>query len=189
MQDLQNTTPRKKISDGCLSILVISLIGITWAIVHTWPTTKRYRYMLEVNTPQGMRSGSSILEVTSRKEIRILPDQHLSSSSERGEAVAVDLPNKQTLFALLEQDGSLGFGYINGLALGPDGSPRRSVGARPTEMKVHIGGPNSWMGVQEGIPMLVRFRDIRDPSTIEKVDPDNLAASFGKGYSLSLIHI
>jgi hypothetical protein len=35
------------------------------------------------------------------------------------------------------------------------------------------------------LPLLVRFRDISDPKTVEKVDPANLAASFGAGVKLT----
>jgi hypothetical protein len=31
------------------------------------------------------------------------------------------------------------------------------------------------------MPLMVRFRDLRDPSTVEIVDPKNLEASFGQG--------
>ena len=31
------------------------------------------------------------------------------------------------------------------------------------------------------LPLLVRFRDINDPTTVERVDPNDLAASFGPG--------
>jgi hypothetical protein len=34
------------------------------------------------------------------------------------------------------------------------------------------------------LPMLVRFRDIKDPRSVEGVSPDNLAASFGPGVRL-----
>ena len=37
----------------------------------------------------------------------------------------------------------------------------------------------------EQLPLLVRFRDINDPMTVERVDPGNLAASFGGGVSLT----
>jgi hypothetical protein len=36
-------------------------------------------------------------------------------------------------------------------------------------------------------PLLVRFRDIRDPATVESVDPDGLSAMFGKGYAVRRI--
>ena len=37
------------------------------------------------------------------------------------------------------------------------------------------------------IPFLVRFRDEKDPKTVEAVDPSNLAASFGVGVRLKRV--
>ena len=37
------------------------------------------------------------------------------------------------------------------------------------------------------IPMLVTFADINDPASVKKVNPNDLAASFGAGYSLKSI--
>jgi hypothetical protein len=34
-------------------------------------------------------------------------------------------------------------------------------------------------------PLLVTFADINDPASVQRVDPDDLAASFGPGYALS----
>ena len=42
---------------------------------------------------------------------------------------------------------------------------------------------------RSGYPMLVRFADIADPRTVAKVDPDALAASFGKGVTLRRITV
>ena len=36
----------------------------------------------------------------------------------------------------------------------------------------------------DNYPYFVRFRDVRDPKSVEQVDPDNLAKSFGPGYRL-----
>jgi hypothetical protein len=38
-------------------------------------------------------------------------------------------------------------------------------------------------------PLLLRFGNIADPRTVEQVDPDNLAASFGYGVRLKRITI
>jgi hypothetical protein len=39
------------------------------------------------------------------------------------------------------------------------------------------------------LPMLVRFRDLNDPASVERVDPADLAASFGAGVKLEGINI
>jgi hypothetical protein len=36
-------------------------------------------------------------------------------------------------------------------------------------------------------PLLVTFADINDPASVQRVDPDDLAASFGPGYALTTI--
>ncbi|MCC6479158.1 MAG: hypothetical protein IT552_08115, partial [Sphingomonadaceae bacterium] len=38
-------------------------------------------------------------------------------------------------------------------------------------------------------PMLVTFKDLADPTSVEQVDPDDLAASFGRGYRLKSITV
>ena len=43
--------------------------------------------------------------------------------------------------------------------------------------------------VPEEIPMLVRFRDIDDPKSVEEVDPEDLAKSFGPGVKLARVTI
>lgn len=34
------------------------------------------------------------------------------------------------------------------------------------------------------LPLLIRFRDIRDPTSFEELDPNDLASKYGPGYSL-----
>lgn len=46
---------------------------------------------------------------------------------------------------------------------------------------------NSRVWGQDGYPRLVRFRDIADPMSVEKVDADDLPASFGEGYAIKRI--
>ena len=36
-------------------------------------------------------------------------------------------------------------------------------------------------------PLLVTFTDIADPKTVKRVDPDDLAATFGPGYRLASV--
>lgn len=38
-------------------------------------------------------------------------------------------------------------------------------------------------------PLMVRFSDINDPASIQKVDPKNLAASFGEGVELRSVRV
>jgi hypothetical protein len=42
---------------------------------------------------------------------------------------------------------------------------------------------------RELYPTLVTFRDINNPGSVEKVDPDDLEATFGEGYQLKAVYL
>ena len=67
----------------------------------------RYRMTVEVDTPQGLRTASSVIEVeVSDPGPNSLPEAGINTKV-RGEAVAVDLPGGKVLFALLRSDDSV----------------------------------------------------------------------------------
>ncbi len=146
---------------------------------------KRYRFRLTVNvdTPQGLRSGSSVYEVWAN---HLVPGSTKRIWEDKGEAVAVDLPGGQTLFALLRTNAYHGdMASLSMQTLDPafnydivESAERLQKRQGITE-KAEVPAPI--------YPMLVRFRDINDPASVEKVDPDNLAASFGTGYAIHSI--
>ncbi len=150
-------------------------------------TTKtNYRMSIEVTTPHGLCSGSSVREVANHAPFE-LPFPSIAEDRPswrvRGEAVMVDLPDGQVLFGLLSSgDGVRDYAsreiwFIrrelnrDSFVLWPD--PPRTT--RPV--------------IFDPLPMLVRFRDIADPTTVEKVDPNDLAASFGVGVKLRQITV
>jgi len=48
--------------------------------------------------------------------------------------------------------------------------------------------PGAMPGAQvSSYPLMVTFKNLNDPATVEEVDPANLAASFGPGYRLKAI--
>lgn len=152
--------------------------------------TVRYRLTLEVETPDGLKVGSGVIEnVWTRNEFDI--PRSSVRSRDRGEAVVVDLGSHGLLFALLcgrDRNGSRGssdnmhdlplevFQRIK--AIGPN------TGTPGAQMRQLIGLKQEAELTQQEIPFLVRFRDIADPATVEKVDPNNLAKSFGAGVRL-----
>ncbi len=65
----------------------------------------RYRLTVEVETSEGLRTGSSVIEVQqSLGRSAMNPAGQRISRRIRGEAVAVELPLGQTLFALLRSE-------------------------------------------------------------------------------------
>jgi hypothetical protein len=68
----------------------------------------RYRLTVEVDTPEGVKRGSSVIQVkTSRASQNAIPSPGMLSYKVRGEAVAVDLGARGVMFALLRSDDSV----------------------------------------------------------------------------------
>ncbi|WP_206075913.1 hypothetical protein [Mesorhizobium sp. Z1-4] len=105
-------------------------------------------------------------------------------SEVEGEAVVVDLGERGMLFALLSDANRQEY---------TENLPSRVL-ADTTE---RVWGKEAFSEVvvtrrilqvpPKLYPLLVTFDDINDPTTVKRVDPDNLAASFGLGVSLKRI--
>jgi hypothetical protein len=147
------------------------------------PTSYRFRMTVEVQTPQGLRSGSSVMEVTAYKMAKLTSEEHSGSGSFRGQAVVVDLPDGP-LFVLLKMNttGS-GLDQAVTLALRPDANTGhvedyvkavRALGAT-SGVKADLprtGMQGCYPASCSNWPLMVRFRDINDPRSIEQVAPD-----------------
>ena len=149
--------------------------------------TIRYRITVEVDTPQGLRSGSSVWEV-STAEGSGSPDRSIHSRV-RGEAVVVDLPGG-TLFALL-RGADMSVDYPAGLVVSHlRAHPELGVpmGADWSEnMRAVAKAKSAFELYPDELPLLVHFRDINDPASVEKVEPANLSAAFGPEFRLKRI--
>jgi len=147
--------------------------------------TYRYRMTVEVDTPEGLRTGSSVIEVRSSEASNYaIPNPRLLSRKISGEAIAVDLPSGQTLFALLSKPGlALGAGAANYAfdAVHPSGS---NYAQQLAELR-RQGAPR--ILAPKDYPLMIRFRDINDPKTVEAVMPNALDRPFAKGTTLRRI--
>lgn len=146
----------------------------------------RYKMTVEVDTPEGLKTGYAVHETLVSKSNVDLGDISQKQNSEtRGEAVAVDLPGGQTLFVLMPNDVAV----IN--ALDPAGTGgwlekalRVADGDIPDGPQALLfSAPKNYNKSGE-FPLFVRFQDINNPKTVELVRPDNLAARFGGGVKL-----
>jgi hypothetical protein len=149
----------------------------------------RYRMTVEVETPEGLKTGSSVIEV--KTSGGGLDNSGGIASKVRGAAVAVDLGARGTLFALLsghgERDRAAG---IAPTALIPDRPDRRGTAeAWANNLRAMKMRRNPAELPASYYPTMVRFRSIDDPKTVQDVDPANLAASFGPGVELDKITV
>ena len=147
--------------------------------------TARYKLTVEVYTPQGIKRGYAVRELIRRTPSGtfLSVGQDRGSTKLRGEAVAVDLPGGKTVFALLTgADGDVDYPtqilYRSGLWGRPIGS---AVELWPTAPET------SGLKNTNPLPMLITFGDLKDPKSVERVEPDDLAASFGPGMTLKRV--
>lgn len=157
----------------------------------------RYRLTVEVETPEGVKTGSSVIEVEqSLSRSTAAPAKVGVLRKVRGEAVAVDLPNGKTLFALLRSENNVDWAsYVFVyLATHEKGKPFIDQLDNVLEVAGERTLPRMWPPVgfleeRSAYPMLVTFGDLADPTSVAEVDPDDLAASFGEGVRLKRITV
>jgi hypothetical protein len=166
----------------------------------------RYRLTVEVDTPQGLRRGSSVIQVHNELTYNPVGGGYNWGYEARGEAIAIDLPGGQTLFALLTGE----HGYADWAArivydLTPTVpiSADKSDSSRAVQLQRAIANqsvvvvprkvlldPNSTEPKYiSRYPLLVTFTDIKNPKTVVGVDPTDLAKSFGAGIKLRRITV
>jgi hypothetical protein len=157
----------------------------------------RYRLTVEVETPEGLKTGSSVIEVKQRLvRAGSSPANMAVERRVRGEAVAVDLPGGRTLFALLRSDNNVDWASYVMQTLAPH-SESETFAQQLDNMLLLEGEivlprtfpPVGHLEERSAYPMLVTFGDLDDPTSVERVDPDDLAATFGDGVSLKRITV
>jgi hypothetical protein len=143
-----------------LAIIFISVSAGAYAmgekaISGTW----KYKITVEIETPEGIKSGSAVREISNSVPTIDLPDVG-NAADVRGEAVVIDLGNRGTLFALIS-----------------DRSDEELYKAFPTQ------GPSTAKGIQyyntlkpgmkadlkTSHPTMVMFKDINDPKSVTLV--------------------
>ncbi len=158
----------------------------------------RYRLTVEVETPEGLKAGSSVIEVQ-QTLVRAgsSPAHQAVERRVRGEAVAVDLPGGgKTMFALLRSDSEVEWAAQVMHLLAPEiqGETSQDSFANLLLIKGKVVVPRTfpriaWIPERSAYPMMVVFGDLTDPTSVTKVDPDDLAATFSEGVKLKRITV
>ena len=137
----------------------------------------KYRLTVSVETPEGVKSASSVLAVH--------PDRSYSRGGHTrtvGDAVFVDLGGGKNLVALLahideQKPEPDGINYVALRAYSAAGGKRASFNLMSQQTGVvPVTGAL--------IPVFVSFADPANPGTARRVEPDGVEAALGKGYRL-----
>jgi hypothetical protein len=146
--------------------VVLVALYLVWSQLVQPSHEHRFRIILDVDTPEGPRRGSSVWSVTCTEPLRALRDMS-GGCQLRGEAVFLDLPNGRSIVALMATGpkaqgvdlydiASLAFGFKHGVANGYwYAQAPKWTGARP----LPVGA----------IPTLVTFTDLNNPASAKVV--------------------
>ncbi len=182
-----------------LVIFVVVCVAIYAAWNIAYPSGSwRYKLTVEVETPEGLKTGSAVREVHAYYFPQLTPEMgKFHASLKNGEAVVIDLGSLGVVFAL---NRTYKRGVDGGFAILQEAypvSPRKSA-PKKTPPKVLQ---------QEQYPIFVRFVDPADPKTVENlldmqtcegargsegklcVKNDRFAEAFGEGVKLKSVTI
>jgi hypothetical protein len=171
------------------------LLGISVVLFGIWYALAapallyRYRLTVEIDTPNGTKSGSSVIETRVFEQTAWLPDMPVTGTRTFGEAVFVDLGEGRNAIAILARGPTAGedveFRTIVPGALGIRGWGIRA-GMKPALAKaLQAGVP---LPVPSGAtPTIITFKDQNDPLSVTVLHSnasDQFAGTFGFGYAL-----
>ncbi len=162
-----------------LGVILFAGLGLWW---YVFPSYSWHQKMtVEVDVDGQVYAGSSVVEMHVSGNPETGWTRAVRSYGLRGEAVVVELPNDRYLFALLTYNVFLTGKVFHDLVGGVWSEPEKGWASR-------IGDVEELRAMDpQDYPLLVTFTDVTDPKTVQKVDPENLAAKFGPGVSLKRI--
>jgi hypothetical protein len=169
-----------------LPIIVAVMIALFVAYHAAFPTyTYRYRLTVGVDVGGVTRTGSGVIEVKTQIQPKGIGNP--TSSSVRGEAVAVDLGSRGALFVLITAAGStrtadniapIAFGKRIRLNCERTGCDYRGFYQTLSQSRMSADlAPRD-------LPWMVTFHNLADPKSVVHVQPDNFTAAFGPGVDL-----
>jgi hypothetical protein len=206
----------KKILKWVLApVAVIWFLG--WAYIQiNYPTcTFRYKLTAEVNTPEGVKTGSSVIEVSYSSSNPIPNPGRWRIDTLTGEAVYIDLGNGKNIFITLgvnessrplkgwvlpfpqrSLDEPFDYSKMNG-ALNALWLPIKifELGRTPgnesdmsRKLSRHYGFGAISVPV-ENLPTVVSFKKLADKNSVKVVDVSDLNAALGENYSFKSVQI
>jgi hypothetical protein len=148
------------------SIAALVIAGIAFAMgdkseTYTW----RYKTTIVVETPEGLKTGSAVRETTVDYAVCMGCNPKVST---KGEAAFVDLGKRGKVFEVMGTDPYMTVFYA---LPGPPGLTREGQKYYSTlkNAKVSLNTGNLTKNIFTQYPMMVTFKDIKDPKSVELV--------------------
>ena len=174
---------------GAMGLLAVGTgLLVSGCALISGESTYRFRMTVEVQTPQSLKSGSSVMEIVAYKDPFVIGDYSGGHSGVGGQAVVIDLPGGPVFALLTIGDGAPLLASQVTYALAPEARSgdfdaylaavrklgRASEGAIEAELPHHLSysyGGDDHPEADLAWPMMVRFRNLNDPMSVERVDP------------------
>lgn len=168
--------------------LIIFVAGYLAMYPFLYPTySHRYRLTLEVETPEGLKTASGVIETSVVKQPRILTTRSTHTDL-KGDAVFLDLGNGKNVTALLAL-GPSGQNVDGPVTLAVKAFDCTACQDRLVEWRnlSHRSGTRDLS--RDLMPTLVTFSDVKDPTTAHVVAPGEFEAVFGPGYRFKRVWV
>lgn len=160
--------------------LILRFLFLFWVAVglsgcgESWSWNQKIT--VEVETPEGVKRASSVIRYGLERYDGwyVLPEARGASHHYSGEAVVLEVSSGRYLFALLK------------------GTPDPFLVFFPGEAPVEVADRFKTLRAARAVPpklypLMVTFGNLADPTSVQKVDPSDLAAAFGPGVRLKSI--
>ena len=174
---------------GFLAVIAVGLVGLYLLLAYGVQSTSTYRYRLQVelDTPQGRKTASSVIEVLVRKVEWGTPESKGTKIEiVAGEALYFDMGGGRNLVAAMTSgaDGQENYDFTRIAEL----SVQAATGKYPDLAK--MGEQRGTLTVPETAwPTLVRFANVSDAFSCRVVAPADLAQEFGTGTRLRAVTV
>jgi len=201
---MKKKSPKKKIVISILAVLIVVVASISFGVGDLYLSgTWRYKMTVEIETPEGIKTGSSVREMGNSASSSFIPEVG-NPADVRGEAVVLDLGARGVLFALISHKSDHEFYDTFPV-------PSGKGGATPEGIKYYASLPVGTKGIVNpgmpgGYPNLVTFKDVNDPKSVTlvqewertrgqslghqfKLKNDRMEEFFGEGVKLKKITI
>ncbi len=181
---MKKKSPKKKIVISILAVLMVLVASIAFGVGDLYVSgTWRYKMTVEIETPEGLKTGSAVRQISNSTSLINLPDSG-NPAKVTGEAVIVDLGERGVLFALVSHKSDDEFYQTF-----PIEGPSSTIGIK--YYKSLKSGQKATLDPTRHpwYPKLVMFTDMNDPKTVQAVDHNDLSAVFGNGVKFKAITI
>lgn len=155
-------------------------------------STSKYRFRLQVelDTPQGRKTESSVIEVTVRKVAKVIigtPESGGIRRTLRGQAIFFDMGGGRNLVAALTT-GAQGEDEANRFERIAELAVKAVTGTYPDPLAMRdLSG--SFEVPEEAWPTLITLADVDDGFSAKAVDPSRLHNAFGVGTRLISVNV